>query len=187
VVTRDAVVGRTASPGAVLLEVADLSVMWAELDIPESSSTAVRTGQRVQLRFEGLTDAPIETAIARVGTTIEPATRTVHARVELPNPTRSLKAGLFLRARVDVAAEHDAVVVPRIAVQRAKGRDLVFVKKEDGLYQPVAVRVADDGLDTVEILEGLEPGAEVVTSGAFLLKTEILKESIGAGCCDGDE
>lgn len=106
--------------------------------------------------------------------------------MELPNPDRSLKAGLFLRGKVQVSAEHEALLVPREAIQRAGGRTLVFVEKEAGLYEPVAVELGASTLDEVEVVKGLAPGAEVVTTGAFLLKTEILKESIGAGCCEGE-
>jgi cobalt-zinc-cadmium efflux system membrane fusion protein len=61
------------------------------------------------------------------------------------------------------------------------------VKRGEGLYEPVAVTAEEGTGDLVEVVAGLAPGAEVVTTGAFLLKTEIMKESIGAGCCDLEE
>jgi cobalt-zinc-cadmium efflux system membrane fusion protein len=77
--------------------------------------------------------------------------------------------------------------VPRGAIQRAEGRSLVFVRKGEEAFEPVAVRTGEIRGDEVEIASGLAAGAEVVTAGAFLLKTEIMKESIGAGCCDVEE
>jgi cobalt-zinc-cadmium efflux system membrane fusion protein len=75
-------------------------------------------------------------------------------------------------------------MVPLDALQRAKGQDLVFVQLAADRYEAHAVRAGArrDGL--VEILEGLEPGTPVATRGSFLLKTEVLKGSIGAGCCE---
>ncbi|NMO14618.1 efflux RND transporter periplasmic adaptor subunit [Pyxidicoccus fallax] len=184
VVARDAVPGRHVGAGQTLLQVADLSTMWALLEVPEADAGAVRAGQKVTLTFESMPGETREATLTRVGASVDPATRTVRARVELPNPEGSLKAGLFLRARVQVAAEHEALLVPREAIQRAEGRTLVFVKKEPGLYEPVAVELGAGGREEVEVVKGLSPGVEVVTTGAFLLKTEILKESIGAGCCE---
>ena len=185
VVARDAVAGRSAAPGQVLLEVADLSRMWANLEVAEVDSAAVRPGQRVRVQIEALRGAAREGKIARVGASVDPATRTVRARVELPNEDRSLKAGLLLRAAVDVSDAHDAVLVPRGAIQRAEGHSLVFVRTGKGVFDPVAVELAEAAGDAIAV-RGVEPGAEVVTTGAFLLKTEILKDSIGAGCCETD-
>lgn len=187
VVSRDAVPGRQVGGGQTLLELADLSTLWALLEVPEADASQVRAGQPVTLWFESMPGETREAPLTRVGASVDPATRTVRARVELPNPEGALKAGLFLRARVQVAAEHPALLVPREAIQRAEGRTLVFVKKDAGLYEPVAVELGAGTREEVEVVKGLSEGQEVVTTGAFLLKTEILKGSIGAGCCETSE
>ena len=184
VVARDAVIGRSVAAGQVLLEVADLSTMWAQLDLPEAEAGLVRPGQRVLLEWEGATAEAREATITRVGASVDPMTRSVRARVEVPNPSRALKAGSFLRAKVFVEGAHDALMVPRQAVQRAEGRTLVFVMDSPTVFTPRVVVLGAGSPDWVEVRSGLEPGTSVVTTGAFLLKTEILKESIGAGCCD---
>jgi cobalt-zinc-cadmium efflux system membrane fusion protein len=187
VVARDAVAGKTASAGQVLVHVADLSTMWAQLEVPEAEAALVRPGQAVRILFEGTRAEPREAKISRVAPAVDPASRTVRARVELPNRDRTLKAGVFLRAQIRVTAAHEGLLVPREAIQRAESRTLVFVKRGEGLYEPVAVRTGETDGGLVEVVSGLEPGSEVVTTGAFLLKTEIMKESIGAGCCEVEE
>ena len=187
VVARDAVAGRTAASGQVLVEVADLSTMWAHLEIPEGDAALVRPGQAVRVLLEGARSPPRDAKIARVAAAVDPASRTIRARVELANPDRTLKAGVFVRAQIQVTAEHVGLLVPREAVQRAEGRALVFLKRGDAVFEPVAVQTGEVDGDLVEVISGLQPGAEVVTTGAFLLKTEIMKESIGAGCCDLEE
>ena len=184
VVARDAVVGKSASSGQVLVQVADLSMMWAELDVPESDAAAVRAGQAVTITFEGARLAAIDAKVTRLAASVDPQTRTVHARVELPNRERNLKAGLFIRAKIQITEVKEALVVPPHAIQAIQSTSLVFLKKGEGVYEPVAVKLGARSADGVQILEGLSPGAEVVTAGAFLLKTEVLKDSIGAGCCD---
>lgn len=182
VVARDAVVGRSASAGQLLIEIADLSTMWAVLEIPEARAREVKRGQTVALSFEGSNEV-WTVKIARVASSVDPATRTVQARVELPNPERDLKAGTFLRAQVELAAPRETLVVPKASIQRMDGKTVVFIKTGAGQYEPASVDVGVTTLEAAEILAGLEPGTEVVTTGAFLLKTEVLKDSIGAGCC----
>lgn len=183
VVGRDAVAGRVASAGDVLIEVADTKTLWATLEVPESESLYVKPGQKVELRFDGVAEETREGVIAKVAARIDPHTRTVRARVDLDNADSALKAGLFLKAAIAVADEREAMLVPKAAVQRAEGRAVVFVVKKTGVYEPVAVQLGAKVGDAVEIVSGLSSGDEVVTTGAFLLKTEILKDSIGAGCC----
>jgi cobalt-zinc-cadmium efflux system membrane fusion protein len=183
VVARDAVAGRSAAADKVLVDVADLSTMWANLDVPEADAGLVRPGQHVRIQLEPLRGSTLDGKVARVASAVDPASRTVRARVELPNKERALKAGLLLRATIDVSDAHDAVLVPRDSIQRAEGRSLVFVRTGKGVFNPVAVEVGEVNGDTVAV-KGVDAGAEVVTTGAFLLKTEILKDSIGAGCCE---
>jgi membrane fusion protein, heavy metal efflux system len=184
VVSRNATIGRSAAPGEVLLEVADLSTLWAQLEVPEADAGTVRPGQRVVLFFEGQREAPREATLGRVASAVDPRTRTVRARVELPNPGQRLKAGVFLRARIQISAEEELLLVPEAAVQRVDGKSLVFVKTGAGLFEPAQVETGDVFSGSVEVVKGLTAGAEVVTTGAFLLKTEVLKDSIGAGCCE---
>lgn len=187
VVARDAVIGRTATTGQVLMQVADLSNMWAILEVPESDAARVQPGQKVTLHLEALKGETREATIGRVADSVDPHTRTVRVRVDLPNRDRRLKAGLFIRATIQVADERQALLLPPAAVQRAEGQSIVFVKEDEAVYVPVAVGIGVSTREAVEIVGGLSPGAEVVTVGAFLLKTEVLKESIGAGCCEGGE
>lgn len=187
VVARDAVRGKMAMADQVLVEVADLSVVWALLEIPEADVGNVRTGARVRITVEGTHAEVHEGTISRVGASVHPDSRTVTARVELPNAAHRLKAGAFIRASIEIDAEREALLVPREAVQFAEDRALVFVKREDAVFEPLAVRLGQAEGQRIEVTGGLSPGMEVVTTGAFLLKTEILKESIGAGCCEVGE
>lgn len=187
VVARDAVIGRTATSGQVLMQVADLSNMWAILEVPESDAALVQLGQKVTLHFDALKGETREATIGRVADSVDPQTRTVRVRVDLPNLDRRLKAGLFIRATIHVGAERQAFLLPSGAIQRAEGQPIVFVKEDEAIYVPAAVRLGASTRDVVEVIDGLTPGAQVVTVGAFLLKTEVLKDSIGAGCCEGDD
>jgi membrane fusion protein, heavy metal efflux system len=183
VVARAAVAGRTVGDGEVLVEVADVRTLWAVLDVPEEEAGAIRPGQRAFVRVDG-DGAAREGRVARVAAVVDPRTRAVRVRVELPNPDGALRAGAFLRATIEVETPRAALLVPRDAVQRAQAHDLVFVRTAPGEYEPVNVRLGARAGPDVEVAAGLRPGVHVVTTGAFALKTEILKDSIGAGCAD---
>jgi cobalt-zinc-cadmium efflux system membrane fusion protein len=84
VVARDAVAGRTAGAGQVLVQVADLSTMWAQLEVPEVDAAHVRPGQAVRIAFEGTPGQPREAKISRVAAAVDPASRTVRAGWSCP-------------------------------------------------------------------------------------------------------
>ncbi|ACL64431.1 efflux transporter, RND family, MFP subunit [Anaeromyxobacter dehalogenans 2CP-1] len=184
VIARDAVAGRSVGEDDVLLEIADVRTLWAVLEVPEEQAGSVRPGQRVALTVDGSGERR-EARVTRVSPAVDRRTRTVRVRVDVANEDRTLRAGSFLRASIEVSAPRGALLLPRDAVQRAQEHDLVFVRTRPGEYDPVEVRLGVRTRDEVEVVAGLTPGAEVVTAGAFVLKTEILKDSIGAGCADG--
>ena len=111
-------------------------------------------------------------------------TRTLKARAELDNPNGLLRANMFGRAVVTIRDSQLMVVVPKSAVQWEGCCNVVFVRKSDQLFLPRKVRLGYSTDDYYEVLEGVNPGDEIVTQGSFLLKTEILKGSIGQGCCE---
>lgn len=184
VVARAASVGQQVTAEEVLVEVADLSRMWAILDVPDAQAPRLGVGQSVAIELDGFA-APLVGTIAFLAPMVDPHTRTVEARVELPNPDGRLRANAFGRARVTVAAAAEGVVLPRDALQRVEAQDVVFVERAPAVYEARVVTIARRSADEVLLREGgVAPGDRVVTTGGLELKTEILRESIGAGCCD---
>lgn len=184
VVRRDVAVGQTVDQGPTLFEVVDASAMWAEIEVAEQDVASVKQGQRVALTVDALPGRTFSGSVDYVAPEIEPRTRTAHVRVALTNDDAALRANMFGQARIAVGREHASVMVPRSAVQRAKEVQLVFVRKGNGEYEARRVRLGLEEGALVEITKGIATGEEVVTTGSFLLKTETLKGSIGAGCCD---
>jgi cobalt-zinc-cadmium efflux system membrane fusion protein len=119
-----------------------------------------------------------------ISPTVDPRTRTIKARAELDNAEGLLRANMFGRARIIVRDREDALVVPKSAVQWEGCCNVVFVKQTDTVYQPYRVRLGEVLEDAYVVEEGLDENEQIVTQGSFLLKTEILKGSIGAGCCE---
>ena len=189
VVFRHAVIGEAEEPTSKLYAVADVSKLWLWIDIFERDIRQVRPGQTVTFTVSGTASASEEVAypgkVTWVGTEVDEKTRTTKVRAELPNRDGLLRAHQFGRARVRIGELHKALLISKRAVQRYENADMVFLKQKEGVYRPQRIRTVSLGrADAVEVSWGLKPGEEVVTTGAFLLKTEIMKGSIGAGCCD---
>ncbi|MHB8797798.1 MAG: efflux RND transporter periplasmic adaptor subunit [Thermoanaerobaculia bacterium] len=187
VTRRDATIGRLVDTEKVLFEIVDTSSMWAEIDIPESEAFRVAVGQTVSVTVEGLGEKEFSGVLSYVSPQIDVHTRTAKGRVALENPDRLLRGNMFARARVSLAGGGTLVVVPRSAVQRAKSAQLVFVRTAEDAFEARRVRLGPGDSTFIEVSGRIAPGDEVATVGSFLLKTETLKESIGAGCCDVEE
>jgi cobalt-zinc-cadmium efflux system membrane fusion protein len=184
VIRRNASVGHMVGVEELLFEVVDTSSMWAEMEVPETELSLVAAGQAVTLTVDGLEGESLTGTIAYVAPEIEPKTRTASARVALANPGGRLRANMFARAQISLGKARASVLVPRVAVQRAGPVHLVFVKQAEDLFEARRVQTGLTQGDLVEVTKGIQSGEEVATTGSFLLKTETLKGSIGAGCCD---
>ena len=182
-VRRPAVLGLLATDSTSLATLADTSVMWALCDVPEADGGAVATGQKMLVTVDGANADTISGHIIWVAAEIDPRTRSVTATAELANPDGRLRANQFARARIETTRPHNALSVPREAVQRLEERELVFVRTGPGVYEPrVVTRRGSRGL--VQIEGNVREGDSVVTTGAVLLRTELMPGSIGAGCCE---
>lgn len=188
VTRRTGTVGAFVESDTQLVEVVDASRVWVELQIPEDELTDIGVGQRVVITMDALGARTFEGALAYLAPEIDPHTRTVLGRVALDNPDGALRANMFGRARLQRPRAEPAAMVPSDAVQRARGAALVFVKIADELYEARRVEVLPRPADPerVEVRGRVSPGDEVVVEGAFLLRTETVSDSIGAGCCEGE-
>lgn len=184
VVRRPAMLGSAVSGADLLAIVADTSVMWALLDVRESDVGQVRLGQPVSVRVDGVADLVFRGSIEWISAEVDPRTRRVAARAVLDNPDGLLRAHQFGRAVIQVEPPEQVVTVPRAAVQRLEDGSVVFVRTGPGVYEPRAVDPGRATGGVVQVRGPLEPGEEVVTTGAFLLKTELRRDALGAGCCE---
>ena len=184
VTERHVAVGQLVSANEVLFEIVDTRTMWAEIDVPETDLSAVAVGSQVTLVVEGLDGREFHGRIDYLAPAVDPRTRTALARVPLANPDGVLRANMYARARIATEKLRLGVAVPRSAVQRAGDAFLVFVRLGDADYVARRVEWSGGDGDLVELRGDVRPGELVVTTGSFLLKTETLKGSIGAGCCE---
>jgi cobalt-zinc-cadmium efflux system membrane fusion protein len=184
VVRRGASLGRMVDAEEVLFEIVDTRAMWADVEIRETDLALVAVGQPVTIRVDVLGDRAYQGTLATLAPEVNPRTRTTRARVALENADGALRANMFARAEIALGGLRPTVMVPRAAVQRVKDVALCFVRVADDVFEVRRVKLGHSDDERVEIASGVAAGELVATEGSFLLKTETLKGSIGAGCCE---
>ncbi|MBP7127480.1 efflux RND transporter periplasmic adaptor subunit [Myxococcota bacterium] len=119
-----------------------------------------------------------------VGSVMERETRTVKARVTVANPEGKLRPGMFAEVRLMLPGEERVLAVPRSAVMQDLGRSFVFVPYQGDFWVRRPVRTGREWEGWVEVQGGIETGQRVAADGAFLLKSDVLRTRMGAGCAD---
>jgi cobalt-zinc-cadmium efflux system membrane fusion protein len=177
----DATLGEAVEPTTQMFALADTSRMWIWIDVYEQDIATLASGQVVTFTISGMKEPVFTGQVTWVGTEVSPTTRTTRVRAEVDNPQGRLRANQFGQALIQVEPEHEALVVPRVAVQDGGGHEIVFLPVSETVYRPVRVKtVATDRDDMVEVVEGLTPGQRVVTTRSFILKSELFRDRLGA-------
>jgi membrane fusion protein, copper/silver efflux system len=171
ILKREALPGKYVEPGMTLYEVADLSTVWVSADIYESEVAAVTLNQQASVAFAAYPGETFQGTISYVYPTLNTEARTVRVRVELPNPGLKLKPGMFGTVIVQTDSTK-RLVIPKEAVLDTGLRHLVFLDRGDGAYAPYPVKLGRRNQDSVEVLEGIKEGDQIVTSANFLLDAE---------------
>jgi cobalt-zinc-cadmium efflux system membrane fusion protein len=186
VISLDAVLGELASPEVSVIAVADTSKMWVLLDVDQAEIRLVERGQAVLLTVEGWAGETLGGRVTWLSSDVDRRTRTVKVRAEFENPEGILRAQSFGTARIVTRDDKEAVLVPKDAVQWEGCCNVAFERQSPTDFVPRKLRLGYDAGDFYEVLHGLSGGETVVTQGSFILKTELQKGSIGAGCCEVD-
>lgn len=177
IIDRKIVKGQSVEATAEVFTVADMSRVWIDVSVPAEAGASVHPGQLIVV-----TDTPgqvtAEAKIRYVAPIIDEATRTILARADLPNEAGQWRPGQFVTVQVVTARVEASLVVPKTALQPVDDRFCVFVHTDQG-FVPCFVTCGRSNETSVEILTGLEPGQSVVTTGAFTLKAEWLKNTFG--------
>ena len=181
-----AVIGQLADPSTALVSVADTSRIWVIADVEQGDISGVSAGQALLLTLDGIPGETFAGRVTWISTQVDPRTRTVKVRAELENDRGQLRAGMFGRVRIVTRDGEPALFVPKSAVQWEGCCNVAFVQRSPTEFAPRKLHLGYDTGEHYEVLSGLNAGDRVVTRGSFLLKTELKKGSIGAGCCEVD-
>jgi membrane fusion protein, heavy metal efflux system len=180
VIARDLTKGELVETTNKLFAVADLSTVWvvgnvSEKDISYVNRATAIPNQPVEVHVAAYPDEVFQGIVSYVGDVLDTATRTMQVRLTLANPTGRLKPEMFATIRVSSEPAADVLVIPEAAVQHDRNRSFVFVRKETGVFEERAIRLGDRNGTFAAVIDGVVEGEAVVTEGAFILKSELLK------------
>lgn len=187
IVRRDLIIGDGVDPTRTLFEIADTRRMGVTMDVLPASGSLIALGQKMVFRSADADDYSVTGAISWISTAVDEVTRTIKVRAEVDNQDGKLRANSFGYAQIVVRATPSAIAVPSEAVQWEGCCHVVFVRLTDEIFATRKVILGARDAAYTEILVGLLPGEVVVTTGSHVLKSEILKSKLGAGCCEASE
>jgi RND family efflux transporter MFP subunit len=185
-----AIAGAAVTVGAAIFTVADLTELDVVAEIPESSLPLVRIGQRATIEVPAYPGVRVSGVVERLHDVLNPETRSVRAVLHVENPRRTLRPGMYASVRLAVAGARSTtlgVVIPSSAIVTDGESRIVFVQIDSSTFERREVRVeslAPTGSmrpagDQSRVVEGLSVGERIVVRGAFALKSELAKASLG--------
>ena len=175
-------VGAFVTPGARIVEIADVDPIKVDFRVPELALPALRPGQTVRIDVDALPGRTFDGTIYAIDPIVDPNGRAVRLRARVPNPDGALSPGLFARVRIAVGRREAAILVPESAVFVADGRTLVY-RLADGRATLAEVTLGQRLPGRVEVVAGLAAGDIVITAGhqqlRVGLKVEVVRPRAG--------
>jgi Cu(I)/Ag(I) efflux system membrane fusion protein len=173
VTVKSVVQGSAVKAGDMVMRIVDHSFLWLDAQVHAQDFGLIRYGQAVTATVETAPGREFEGEVIFVHPHVDPVTRTATVRMMLPNPEMSLRPGMYANATIKVAAAAQSLLVPREAIIDTGALRVAFVAVGNGRFEPRRVETGISGDDgEIEILKGLAPGENVVTSGQFLMDAE---------------
>ena len=162
--------GQAVLKGAPLVEMGSTDVLWVTAFVPEHTASTLSAGDRVQVRFGSPPDAVASAHLVRSGDHVDPANRSVEMRFELDSIPRGVRPGSFAVVDVEEAEVIEGARLPQDVAVRMDDEDVVFLVEEPGLFRPWPVTVTPVREGWIAV-QGIPPGAMVVTQGAYFIKS----------------
>ena len=188
IIEKHAVIGELIEPGKDIMMLANLRTVWVWANIYEQDLGLLlgKKGRAIPVKvfvhaFPGRAFAG---EIDYTGSTMDEQTRTLKVRATVNNEEELLRPGMFCEIQVLVALGKEAIAIPKVALLSDEGNDFVFRYLKDDYYVRRAVKKGREFDDSVEVVDGLKVGETIISDGSFLLKSDVLRSKMGAGCAD---
>jgi membrane fusion protein, copper/silver efflux system len=179
VIKKDINEGMKVMPDKELYTIADLSTVWVDVDIYESEIPLIRVGQEAAISLSYYPEKTFRGRISYIYPYLDEKTRTAKVRLEIPNSAFTLKPDMYVNAELKIDAGK-RLAVPEEAVLNSGIRNVVFVDKGNGHFEPKEVKLGDKMDGFYQVLSGLKEGEKIAASSVFLLDSESrLSEAMG--------
>ncbi len=168
VVERNATIGATVGTDANLFKIIDISRVWIDANVFEKDLERVKFGQEVKVKVPAFPGSTFSGRVILVSSVVDPETRSVKVRTEVPNPDGRLKPDMFANVEIITDLHRSTISIPQSAVLKDDEKAVVFVS-EGSSYKKRVVTAGIQSNDRVEIIDGLVAGDKVVVKGNYLL------------------
>jgi membrane fusion protein, heavy metal efflux system len=162
-----------------LFSIADLSRVWVQAEVYEKDLGRIQPGQSAFVTVDTYPGERFKGQVTYIGDILDPQTRTARVRCEVPNPEIRLKLDMFASIALPTHFSRRGLVVPVSAIQELDGKDVVFVRKSDTSFETRTVTKGKIVNEVVEIEAGIREGEQIVSQGAFHLKSIAMSGEIG--------
>ncbi len=181
--------GEALKPDQNTFTIGDLSHLWVWADVYEDQLPQVLAHEdhgdmKATVTVKAFPGETFPATVDFVGPAMDEKTRTLKVRLGLDNPRGKLRAGMFVNVRLYLPAPDEVVAIPRTALLSDEGRSFVFVHHHGEFWVRRPVQVGSAAGEWVEVRKGLVGGETVAGEGCFLLKSDVLRSKMGAGCAD---
>ena len=164
-------VGHWAAAGEDIYDVADLSTVWVMANVYESDMQYIKSGQTALISTSAYPDEVISAKINFIEPIFNQESRTMEVRIDVANKNLKLKPDMYVKVKLNTY-EQQSIGVPKNAVIRTGERNIVYVEKEPGIYEPREITIGYEQSGYFAVTSGLKEGESVVSSGGFLIDSE---------------
>jgi len=177
VIEKNAVIGELANPADSIFTIADMSTVWIDADVPERDLQYLEVGKTASVTVTAYPDEVFTGKVSYLSSVVDKTTRTVKARIELPNADQKLRIDMFAKVVLNHSGTKEVLVAPNTSVVMVQGIPNVYVSA-DGGFKARAVELGARYNEYVEIKTGLTEDESIVQTGVYALKARQLKSQI---------
>ena len=188
IIEQNIIVGKLIDTTDTLYMIAELSNVWVWCDLYEKNLAQMHKllsdngPVKATLKVSAFEDTDFNGTVDLITSKLDTETRTVKMRLQAANTDRMLKPGMFAEVSIPLDQTKQALTVPKTAVMTDEGNSFVFQHLKDDFWIRRDVVTGSEANGHVEIIKGIAKDAKVITKGAFMFKSDVLREKMGAGC-----
>jgi multidrug efflux pump subunit AcrA (membrane-fusion protein) len=179
IIERKAKVGELVDTSREIYTISDPAQLWVIAEIKERDIAAVKPRQDAMFTVLAYPQERFHGKVVLTGNEVDPQSRTLQVRIAADNPDGKLKAGMFADVKIVTTVLNNVLLIPASALQTDGDDQIVFVALGDNKFEKRVVKLGDEQEDHQQVLDGLKAGEAIVTKGSFILKSEMLKGTMG--------
>jgi multidrug efflux pump subunit AcrA (membrane-fusion protein) len=179
IIQRTATAGELVDKSKAIYTISDPTQLWAIAEVKERDIAAVKLGQDAAFTTLAFPDEKFHGKVVLIGNEVEAGSRTVEVRIAVDNADGRLKAGMFADVEIITTILDNVLLISDSALETDGENQIVFVALDGNKFEKRVVKLGLEQSGCVQILDGVKAGEKIVTTGGFILKSEMLKGQLG--------